>query len=48
MSGDDPAGGIRHRHVAVDDYRRIRRVETLAAEHPAFLSAHPFARPGAE
>jgi len=34
--------------VPLDAYPRIRRVEALAGEHPAFLKAHPSAQPDAE
>jgi maleylacetoacetate isomerase len=32
-------------HVSLEPYPRIRRVAALAAEHPAFIQAHPANQP---
>lgn len=35
-------------NVPLEDFPRIRRIETLASEHPAFQAAHPSNQPDAE
>lgn len=40
--------GARRFNISLDAYPKVLRVDALAAQHPAFMAAHPGKQPDAE